>query len=105
MTTRRILVGWLLAIGFVSVASADDHLLHSFERRQLTDQFTCEGANAADLNNDGHVDLIAGPYWYAGPDFTERAEIYAPQAFHIDGYSDNFFAFAHDFNADGCSTF
>jgi putative membrane-bound dehydrogenase-like protein len=94
-----MLVGCLLA-SMSAVLCADEYVVHSFERRQLTDQFTCEGATAADLNKDGHPDLIAGPFWYAGPDFTERSEIYTPQTFHIDGYSDNFFAFAHDFNGD-----
>jgi hypothetical protein len=101
MTARDFLVGWALAICLSTTAWAEDkHFVHSFERRQLSDQFTCEGATAADLNRDGHPDLIAGPYWYAGPEFTERRELYAPQAFSIDGYSDNFFAFAHDFNND-----
>lgn len=99
MTTRSVLVGFLLA-SISSALSAHEYVVHSFERRQLTDQFTCEGATAADLNKDGAPDLIAGPYWYAGPEFTERTEIYSPQNFNIDGYSDNFFAFAHDFNGD-----
>lgn len=101
MTARFFLVGWALAICLSATACAEDkHFVHSFERRQLSDQFTCEGATAADLNRDGHADLIAGPYWYAGPEFTERNEIYPAQSFSIDGYSDNFFAFAHDFNND-----
>lgn len=99
-TTRSFLVGGLLLFCFDVAARAHEHILHSFERRQLSDQFTCEGATAADVNKDGHADLIAGPYWYAGPEFTDRSEIYTPQSFHIDGYSDNFFAFAHDFNGD-----
>ena len=68
--------------------------------------------------------MASGPYWYAGPDFKERREIYPPkQTFKLkkdDGtevqipgfegalgknnaYSDNFFAFTHDLNGDGWS--
>jgi putative membrane-bound dehydrogenase-like protein len=100
MTTRSLLVGCLLVAFTGTIACAAEYFVHSFERRQLTEQFTCEGATAADIDKDGHVDLIAGPYWYAGPEFTKRSEIYPPQAFDINGYSDNFVAFAHDFNGD-----
>lgn len=74
--------------------------IHSFQRLHLTDQFFGEGATSADLNRDGHVDIISGPYWYAGPDFTSRNEYYAAKPFAIDGYSDNFFAFTFDINGD-----
>jgi putative membrane-bound dehydrogenase-like protein len=106
MTVRSSLVGVVLAIiigAFFEpgkLCAVDKFKTHTFERRTLTGAFTCEGASAADLNQDGQPDLIAGPYWYAGPDFTDRHEIYHPQTFHIDGYSDNFFVFPSDFNGD-----
>ncbi|MEX0642221.1 MAG: VCBS repeat-containing protein, partial [Pirellulales bacterium] len=81
--------------------AAEQNTLHSFKRLQLSDQFYCEGAGYGDLNRDGVMDIIAGPYWYAGPSFTDRQEYYKPKAFDINGYSDNFFAFAHDVNKDG----
>jgi len=78
--------------------SADVH----FEKKRLTDVFHSEGAAAGDFNRDGHTDVVSGPYWYAGPTFDVRHE-YAPvKSFDpARGYSDNFFAFTHDFNADG----
>jgi len=72
-----------------------------FERLTLSTDFLCEGASFADLDRDGHADVIAGPYWYRGPDFAARREIYPPQAFDPAGYSDNFFAFPRDFDGDG----
>jgi hypothetical protein len=41
----------------------------TFQKITLTDQYLCDGITAADIDRDGHVDVIAGPYWYAGPDF------------------------------------
>jgi hypothetical protein len=111
----------VLSVGIASV-SAEDHLLHSFKKIQLSDKFWCEGANFGDFNHDGKMDIVAGPYWYEGPDFTKRHEYYpADTTFKrkkTDGteeqipgfegalgvnnaYSDNFFAFVYDFNHDG----
>ena len=47
------------------------------------------------------LDVVAGPYWYEGPDFKKRHEFYPAAPFDPLKYSDNFFAFAHDFNRDG----
>lgn len=101
---------------------ADDYVLHSFKKLHLNDQFWSEGANVGDFNKDAKMDVVSGPYWYAGPDFKERHEVYPPkQTFKFkkdDGteldipgfegalgknnaYSDNFFAFTHDLNGDG----
>ena len=92
--------GLLLAAAAWTKAD-DHHAIHSFRRVALTDQFFSEGATFADLNRDGHADAVAGPYWYAGPEFREKFKIYPPRPFDIDGYSENFFAFAHDVDADG----
>ncbi|TWT89444.1 PVC-type heme-binding CxxCH protein [Stieleria varia] len=80
---------------------SQDHTLHSFERKQLTDVYYSEGANAGDLNGDGVADLVYGPYWYAGPDYQTKHELYAPVPQNVNGYADNFFSWVHDFNHDG----
>ncbi len=75
----------------------------------LTDKFYSEGANAADFNKDGHMDIVYGPYWWEGPDFTKRHDIFKPTGKAAEGswkpdneYSkDAFFAFTYDFNGDG----
>src|SRR4051812_19484444 len=36
----------------------EDFVIHSFERRQLTDVYYSEGIAAGDLNRDGHVDIV-----------------------------------------------
>jgi len=103
-------------------ATAADFTLHTFQRIQLNDQFWCEGASFGDFNRDGVNDIVSGPWWWAGPDFKQRQEIYPPNvSFELalgpltkvtvpgfegalgakNTYSDNFFAFPRDFNADG----
>src|SRR3954468_20900922 len=54
--------------------------LRTFKRIQLHDQFWSEGANFGDLNNDGVNDLIAGPWWWEGPDFKKKHEYYPAKA-------------------------
>jgi hypothetical protein len=106
--------------GSCAPALAED--LHTFKKIRLHDQFWSEGANFGDLNNDGKNDLIAGPWWWEGPDFKKRHEYYpATTTFKLklgpmtsvsvpgfegtlgnqNTYSDNFFAWAYDFNKDG----
>jgi hypothetical protein len=97
-------------------------LAAGWERLQLTDEFWSEGAAFADFNGDGHADVVYGPHWYPGPDFRTR-HAYSPftTSFKVkqpDGsekviagfkgllgnenqYANNFFAYTHDFNADG----
>lgn len=84
-----------------SSAVAEDFVVHSFERQQLTDEYLSEGANFGDLNQDGKPDIVHGPYWWAGPEFTTRHEIYPPVPQNRKGYSNNFFTWVYDFNGDG----
>src|SRR5262245_6018323 len=82
-------------------ARAQDYKLHKFERQQLTNVYYAEGANAGDLNGDGKPDVIYGPYWYEGPDFKIKHEIYPAKPQNREGYADNFFTWVYDFNGDG----
>jgi len=73
----------------------------AFEKKKLTDVFYCEGANAGDFNHDGKMDVVAGPYWYEGPDFQTKHEYYKAEAIDPLKYSQNFIAFTDDINHDG----
>jgi hypothetical protein len=55
-------------------------VIHYFERVTLDTDFFAEGATFGDLNGDGHADLIAGPWWYRGPNFEQRQSFYPPKA-------------------------
>lgn len=72
-----------------------------FERIQLSSTFYAEGAAIGDINGDGHPDVVAGPYWYEGPDFKHSHTFYEPRMFDPRNYSDNFIAEVHDVNEDG----
>ena len=105
-----------------ALATAADLTLTTFKKQQLEKHYWSEGAIFGDLNKDGKPDAISGPYWWEGPDFTKRHEIYpatrttktkkdgADVEFpgfegalgSKNSYSgDNFFAFVHDFDGDG----
>ena len=75
----------------------------AFDKMHLDAAFYAEGGAIGDLNGDGAADLVAGPYWYAGPTFDRRHAFYEPKPFSIEGfsYSDNFVVHTHDLNNDG----
>jgi FG-GAP-like repeat len=72
-----------------------------FQRIQLSDLFYAEGAYYGDFNRDGIMDVVAGPFWFAGPDFKAKHEIRPPTVFNPRDYSDNFLTYTGDFNGDG----
>lgn len=75
---------------------------HPFKKVVLSDQYYCDGINYGDFNNDTFLDIVAGPYWYEGPDFTAKHEIYEPEAFPLPPSPTNsLFDFIYDFNGDG----
>lgn len=73
----------------------------AYRTLRLSDQFYAEGAYRGDFNHDGRPDIVAGPFWFEGPDFQKRHEYRAVQTFDPVRYSDNFLTYAGDFNADG----
>ena len=105
MRIRHRLALLVAVVGFChtpEVFSADEErALHRFERQQLTDVYYSEGANAGDINRDGKPDVVYGPYWYEGPDFKTKHEIYPAKPQNREGYADNFFSWVYDFNGDG----
>ncbi len=91
----------ILALALLAASALHAATQISFKRVQLTDKFYAEGAHAADIDKDGHVDIISGPFWYAGPDWKTKNAFYEPKVFDINGYSDNFFVYPHDLTGDG----
>ena len=73
----------------------------TFQKVVLTDKYYCDGINTGDFNRDGKPDIVAGPYWYAGPDFKQKHEFYPAQEFPLKpAPTDSMFSFVWDFNGD-----
>ena len=48
-----------------------------FSMQRISDFYYGWCAAAADINHDGVLDIISGPFYYLGPDYTERREFTA----------------------------
>lgn len=67
-----------------------------WKKTKLSGHFFAEGASAGDFNNDGHGDVVAGPYWYEGPSFVVKHELYSPPTPYsqdLSTHANNFMAF------------
>ncbi len=103
MSAARI-VCLVVAVSGISVgADEPEHprVLHEFHRVRLTETYFSEGATFGDINDDGVMDVICGPLWFAGPDFRTQAEIYPAKAQDRNRYADSFFSWVYDFDGDG----
>jgi hypothetical protein len=101
LSCRRGAQDGLLRTAAGADAAATSLPLVTYAGQKLDGRFVAEGAGVGDFNKDGLPDIAAGPWWFAGPAFAERHEIYPPKPFDPRGYSDNFFSWSHDFNGDG----
>jgi hypothetical protein len=119
-----LVLATMAATGLASIAPAAERKPGDqvFKKIQLTNEFWAEGAAIADFNRDGQMDVVSGPYWYEGPGFKQRREIWPATATfsrpRSDGatetvpgfegalgtknaYSECFLTFTYDFNGDG----
>ncbi len=96
---RTLLIGGLILSLAGTLAAAQP--APRYKTLRLTEKFYCEGAYYGDFNKDGKLDVVAGPFWYEGPDFQRKHEIRPPKEFDPKDYSDNFLTYTGDFNGDG----
>ncbi len=54
----------------------EEEISSRFTMQRINDMYYSWAADAADFNRDGHLDVVAGPYIYYGPDFTKHKEIF-----------------------------
>ena len=73
-----------------------------FRMQRISDFYYAWCAAAADINRDGVLDVIAGPFYYLGPDYTERREFTGARTYNPSNqFSQGMVNFAYDFTGDG----
>jgi len=73
-----------------------------FRIQQLSDFFYSWGATAGDINHDGIPDVIAGPFYFLGPDYTVRHEFTAARSYSpSNNFPEGHNYFAYDYTGDG----
>jgi len=73
-----------------------------FRMQRINDFYYGWSAAAADINHDGILDIVAGPFYYLGPDYTISREIYPSQTSTVGTqYTSAMVNFAFDYTGDG----
>lgn len=102
--TAVTILGCTLSLaGFAknAIAQAAELGKVSWGYQRPMDRFFSEGIASGDINGDGSVDLVVGPYWLEGPDFDVRHQVQAGDPVDPHGYAPHFFSFTDDLNHDG----
>jgi hypothetical protein len=77
----------------------------TWKKTVVDDAFRSEGVCVADVNRDGHPNIIVGDCWYEAPKDKggkwARHILRADRKFDPKGYSDSFCCYSDDFNGDG----
>jgi len=102
MKSRTTLMCLFILSAWASVANTAEPTSVRFRKVQLSDKYYCDGIQHGDFNRDGNPDIVAGPYWYEGPQFTAKHEIYPAVALEPEkSPSNSMYSFVFDFNRDG----
>jgi hypothetical protein len=73
-----------------------------FRVQRINDMYYSWGCTAGDFNKDGHMDVVAGPWLYFGPDFTRSREIFlAVTTSPGTNFTETNCQYTFDFNKDG----
>jgi hypothetical protein len=73
-----------------------------FRLQRLDEFYYAWGAATGDFNNDGVLDIIAGPNYYLGPTYRTRGEIdVVPSQAPSTSFGRTMIDYAYDFNGDG----
>jgi hypothetical protein len=74
----------------------------SYKMQRIDEFYYGWSAAVADINHDGIPDIVSGPFYYLGPDYTVRKEIYPAVTYNPGNqYAPDMVNFAYDFTGDG----
>jgi len=74
----------------------------NFQMQRISDFYYGWCAAAADINHDGVMDIVSGPFYYLGPDYTERREFTGARSYNpTNHFAQAMVNFAYDFTGDG----
>jgi len=74
----------------------------NFRMQRISDFYYGWSAAVADVNRDGALDVISGPFYYLGPDYTSRKEFTAARTYNPSNqFCQGMVNFAFDFTGDG----
>ena len=84
------------------VVLAKEEVSSRFTSHQISTMYYGWSAAAADINRDGTLDIVSGPFYYLGPSYSERrlyrvGRVYNPAT----EYAPDMVNFAYDFTGDG----
>src|SRR6185437_15894693 len=82
-------------------AAPDEKTSAHFRMQHLDDFLYSWGAAAADINHDGIADVIAGPFYFLGPKYTESREFTAARGYGPATFPEGMTYFPYDANGDG----
>ncbi|WP_182866539.1 FG-GAP repeat domain-containing protein [Rhodopirellula sp. JC639] len=108
---KQLLTVWISSVLLAGIACCKEPSSPSsdatgevfrFKRLVLSDLYYCDGVSSGDIDGDGDADVVAGPYWYEGPDFQVAHAFYQPVALPpAESPSNSMFSFVADFSGDG----
>ena len=80
----------------------DEQVSSRFRMQRINDFYYGWSATAADINHDGILDIVSGPFYYLGPDYRVSREIYFSKTSDVSSQlTPAMVNFAYDYTGDG----
>jgi hypothetical protein len=101
MTSIAMSLGMTISLAQETKTGFAEDSADPWHRYKISKLFHGEGGTLADLDADGHCDVVSGYQVFFGPDFQQTAKLFDSNPYNINGYSEYFFDFHYDIDADG----